>query len=357
MAKLKRTAGPAVLIVLALAASAAGVSGAALLAAPEDVPQNPPISASISASGSTAQKGAMDAWRAEFHRIHPDLRVDYRANGSGNGIRDFIAGTTAFAGSDVAMHPSEQAQADRRCGSRAVHLPMVVGPIALAYNLPSVPDLKLSPTTLTGIFSGRITRWDAPEIAADNRGTRLPHTGIRFFHRSDDSGTTHNFTTYLKAAGHWPHQPSRKWPGRGHGVSGSSGVSDSVQHTEGSIGYVEYAFASNARLSTAKVRNASGQFVELSPQSATKALEGARTAGRNDDLVVEFDYQTKAKGAYPIVLVTYEITCSKNADPLVETFLRYTTGDAGQSYLSLYGYAPLPQDLLAKVRERLDVTG
>ncbi|MGP3962029.1 phosphate ABC transporter substrate-binding protein PstS [Nonomuraea sp. 3N208] len=356
MVKLTWATGPALLAALLLAASAAGVSGAALLSR-EDGLVSPPITASISGSGSTAQKGAMDAWRAEFHRLNPGLRVDYQANGSGGGIRDFIAGNTAFAGSDVAMHPSEQAQADRRCGSRAVHLPMVVGPIALAYNLPSVPDLKLSPTTLTGIFSGRITRWDAPEIAADNRGKQLPHTGIRFFHRSDDSGTTHNFTTYLKAAGRWPHQPSRKWPSPGqHGVAGSSGISDAVQHTEGSIGYVEYGFASNARLRTVKVRNASGQFVALSPQSATKALEGSRMADRNDDLVVEFDYLTKAKGAYPIVLVTYEITCSKNADPLVETFLRYTAGDAGQSYLSLYGYAPLPQDLLAKVRNRLSVS-
>ncbi|TMR20942.1 phosphate ABC transporter substrate-binding protein PstS [Nonomuraea turkmeniaca] len=355
MAKLTWTAGPALIAGLALAASAAGVSGGAILSR-EDAPESLPITASVSGSGSTAQKGAMDAWRAEFQRVHPDLQVNYRSNGSGNGIKDFIAGTTSFAGSDVAMRPCEQAQADRRCGSRAVHLPMVAGPIALAYNLPSVPDLKLSPTTLTGIFSGRITKWDAPEIAADNRGKRLPHAGIRFFHRADDSGTTHNFTTYLKAAGQWPHQPSRKWPRPGHGVGGSSEITDAVQHTENSIGYMEYGFASNAHLRTAKIRNASGQFVALSPQSATQALEGARIVGRDDDLVVEFDYLTKGEGAYPIVLVTYEIICSKNPDPLVRTFLRYAAGDAGQSYLALYGYAPLPQHLLAKVRTRLGGT-
>jgi phosphate transport system substrate-binding protein len=354
MEKLTGVAGPVVLVALALAASAASWGGTAILTR-DEVPKSPPITATISGSGSTAQKGAMDAWRAEFHRIHPDLRVDYQANGSGAGIRDFIAGTTAFAGSDVAMHPWEQALADRRCGSRAVHLPMVVGPIALAYNLPSTPDLKLSPTTLTGIFSGRITTWDASEIAADNRGRRLPHAGIRLFHRADESGTTHNFTTYLKAAGPWPYQPSRKWAGPGQGVAGSSGVADAIQRTTGSIGYVEYGFASNARLHTAKVRNASGQFVALSPQSATKALEGARIIGKDDDLVVKFDYLTKSAGAYPIILITYEIACSKTSDPLVRSFLRYTAGDGGQSYLSLYGYAPLPRDLLAKVRARLDV--
>ncbi|WP_165977741.1 phosphate ABC transporter substrate-binding protein PstS [Nonomuraea diastatica] len=355
MSKLTGAAGPALLSALALGACAAGLSGAAILI-PDDPLESPPATVSISGSGSTAQKGAMDAWRAEFRRMHPDLRVDYRANGSGAGIRDFIAGTTAFAGSDVAMRPCEQARADRRCGSRALHVPMVVGPIALAYNLPSMPDLKLSPTTLSGIFSGRITRWNAPEIAADNRGIRLPSTTIRPFHRSDDSGTTHNFTAYLKAAGRWPHQPSRKWPGSGQGVAGSEGVADAVQHTTGSIGYVEHGFTGDAGLRTAKVRNASGRFVALSPESATEALRGARIADGRNGLVVEFDYRAKGKGAYPIVLVTYEITCSENTGPAVRAFLRYTAGDAGQSSLSLYGYAPLPHDLLARVRARLDVT-
>ncbi|WP_336211886.1 phosphate ABC transporter substrate-binding protein PstS [Nonomuraea sp. LPB2021202275-12-8] len=355
MAKLTVTVGPAVLAALTLAACAAGLSGAAMLTR-EDVPENLPITESISGSGSSAQLGAMDAWRAEFYRIHPDRRVHYQPNGSGAGIGDFIAGSTAFAGTDVAMTPCEQARADRRCGSRAMHLPMVVGPIALAYNLPSMPDLKLSPTTLSGIFSGRITRWDAQEIAADNRGRRLPHTGIRLFHRSDGSGTTHNFTTYLKTAGRWPYQPSRKWTGSGQGVAGSTGITEAVRGTEGSIGYVEHGFATDAHLSTAKVRNASGQFVALSPQSATKALEGARIVGANDGLLVELDYLTKGNGAYPIVLVTYEITCSKNSEPLVRTFLDYTASDAGQSYLSLHGYAPLPPDLLVKVRARLGLT-
>ncbi|WP_346123721.1 phosphate ABC transporter substrate-binding protein PstS [Nonomuraea roseola] len=338
-----------------MAAYGTGLSVTAMLPR-DDMSRSLPIAASISGSGSSAQKGAMDAWRAEFHQIHPELRVDYRANGSEAGIRDFIAGATAFAGSDVAMRPGEQALADRRCRGRVAHLPMVVGPIALAYNLPSVPDLKLSPTTVTGIFSGRITRWDAQEIAADNRGRRLPHTPIRLFHRSDDSGTTHNLTAYLKAAGRWPYEPARKWTGSGQGVAGSTGITEAVQDTTGSIGYVEYGFASNARLRTAKVRNASGHFVALSPQSATQALRGARVVGENDGPVVKLDYLTEAKGAYPIILVTYAITCSNNSDPLVRTFLRYTASDAGQSYLSLHGYAPLPDDLLTKVRARLDAT-
>ncbi|MFC7586295.1 phosphate ABC transporter substrate-binding protein PstS [Nonomuraea antimicrobica] len=322
----------------------------------EDMPQTPPVVESISGSGSSAQQGAMDAWRADFQRIHPDLEVQYEPSGSDAGIRDFITGKTSFAGSDVAMRPDEQVRADRRCGSRAVHLPMVVGPIALAHNLQSVPNLRLSPATMSGIFSGRITRWDAPEIAAENHGASLPHTGIRVFHRSDESGTTHNFTTYLKAAGRWPYQPSRRWTGTGEGVTGSTGVTEAVQDTTDSIGYVEYDFASNAGLRTAHVRNAAGEFIPLSPQSATSALESARVVGGHGDLVLQFDYLTRTKGAYPIVLVTYEITCSRNSDPLVQAFLRYMAGDAGQSSLALYGYAPLPRDLLAQVRTQLGVT-
>jgi phosphate transport system substrate-binding protein len=355
MEKLTGIVRAALFVALTLAASAVGLGGTAILTR-DETPPRLPITASISGSGSSAQKGAMDAWRVDFHWLHPGLRVDYNANGSGAGIRDFITGVTAFAGSDVAMQPTEQLLADRRCRSRAVHLPMVVGPIALAYHLSFSPDLKLSPTTLTGIFSGRITRWDAAEIAADNRGADLPHTGIRLFHRSDDSGTTYNFTAYLKAAGRWPYEPSRKFSLTGQGVTGSAGITEAIQRTEGSIGYVEYAFASDAGLRTADIRNASGQFVTLSPQSATKALEGARITGHNGDLIVTFDYLAKNKDAYPIVLITYEIVCSQNSDPLVRTFLSYTAGNAGQSYLSLYGYAPLPHDLLAKVRARLGVT-
>ncbi|UBU14030.1 phosphate ABC transporter substrate-binding protein PstS [Nonomuraea gerenzanensis] len=337
---------------VAVALGVALASGALLLGGHEER-RSPPVTDSVRGSGSTAQKGAMDAWRADFARMHPGLLVTYDANGSGAGIRDFIAGRSAFAGSDVPLSREEQALADRRCGGRAVHLPMVVGPIALAYNLPSVPELKLSPATLTGIFSGRITRWDAPEIAAENRGSSLPGAWIRVFHRSDDSGTTHNFLSYLKAAGRWPHQAARRWNGAGEGVDSSSGMAQAVAHSRHSIGYVEYGFASSARLKVAEIKNAAGEFVALSPESASKALKGARRTGRGDDLVVRIDYRTKAAGAYPLILATYEIICGRGNDPLVLTFLGYTASDAGQSFLSLYGYAPLPDDLLVEVRTRL----
>ncbi|WP_344491035.1 phosphate ABC transporter substrate-binding protein PstS [Nonomuraea monospora] len=355
MARSTWIASAAVVAAIIVVIGVAVASGMVLLGG-QGERREPPVTDAARGSGSTAQKGAMDAWRADFARMHPGLRVTYDANGSGAGIRDFVEGRSAFAGSDVPMTPEEQVRADRRCGGRAVHLPMVVGPIAVAYNLPSVPDLRLSPGTLTGIFSGRITRWDDPRIVADNRGGRLPDTKIHTFRRSDDSGTTYNFLSYLRAAGRWPQPPSRRWHGPGRGVMSSSDMTRAVKHTRDSIGYVEYGFASSARLTVARIRNAAGQFVALSPQSASKALKGAKSAGRADDLVVRIDYTTMVSGAYPLVLTTYEIICARDTDPLVLTFLGYTASDAGQSYLSLYGYAPLPDDLLAKVRGRLGST-
>ncbi|MCK2220018.1 phosphate ABC transporter substrate-binding protein PstS [Actinomadura sp. ATCC 31491] len=336
-----------------LAAGAAGVGVALMLSRGDVTGEPPPVTASITGSGSTAQKGAMDAWRAEFQRLHPMLRVRYRANGSSAGIADFVAGRTAFAGSDVPMNAGEQRRADRRCGGRAEHLPMVVGPVAIVYNLPSVPDLQLSPATLTGLLTGRITRWDAPQLAADNPGRRLPDAAVRVFHRSDGSGTTHNLTAYLRATGRWPHRPDTRWTGAGRGVAGSGGITQAVQHTRDSLGYVEYGFAGSARLSTARLRNAAGRYAALSPESASAAVRGARV-GR--DLVVTAGYAARVPEAYPLVMVTYEIACAAEPDPVVRSFLSYTAGDAGQSYLSLYGYAPLPEPLLARVRARLNVT-
>ncbi len=314
----------------------------------------PGQAATIIGSGSTAQLGAMEAWRAGYAMTVPGARIIYRANGSDNGIRDFIRGDTAFAGSDVAMSPEQKAQVYKRCAGRALQLPMVVGPIAVIYNLPAITELRLSPTTLTGIFSGKILTWADPAIARENPGADLPHRGIRLFHRSDGSGTSKNLTRTLRAMDGWPYKPSMHWPARGgEGVQGSAEMTDSVSHTEDSIGYVEYGYASGAGLRTAKIRNAAGEYVALSPESASRSLSGAEVAGTDGDLTVKIDPTVKRRGAYPIVLLTYEIACDRGSPALLRGFLRYIAGDAGQSNLSLLGYAPLPPELLAKVRASL----
>ncbi len=336
------------LVALALAACGADRESAS------KTPRETPTSTAVIASGSSAQLGAMNAWRTFFREIAPDAVITYRPVGSGSGVREFIQGMTAFAGSDVVMTSQQHAQADRRCGSPALHLPMVVGPIAVIYNL-EIADLKLSPATITGIFSGKITKWNDRAIAADNPRTSLPRADILAIHRADESGTSENLTKYLKAAGGWPYPPSTKWPiSGGQGVEGSAAMTEAVRTTAGAIGYVEYGYASGHELWTARVKNATGESVPITPDSASKALVGAKIVGRNGDLALKLDYTTTRPGTYPIILVTYEIACSKGSPPLVRRFLRYAASNAGQTNLTPLGYAPLPPDLLVKVRTSIE---
>ncbi|WP_214324341.1 phosphate ABC transporter substrate-binding protein PstS [Nonomuraea sediminis] len=343
----------------ATAAGAAALLVAVALAACGTVEERsasplPGQAATIIGSGSTAQLSAIDAWRAGFARIVPGANIVYQPVGSGEGVRNFIRGHATFAGSDFVMSSEQRLQADKRCAGRAFHLPMVVSPIALVYNL-DMPDLKLSPGTITGVFSGKITRWDDHAIAHDNPGANLPHAGIRVFHRIDDSGTSKNLTRFLRQVGGWPYKPSTTWlaPG-GEGVVGSAQMTDAVKTSDHSIGYVEYGYASAAQLRMAKVKNAAGEYVELSPESASASVAGARVVGTGGDLAVKLDSSVKKPGAYPMVMLTYEIVCSKGSPPLLRGFLGYAAGNAGQSNLSLLGYAPLPPELLAQVRASLD---
>ena len=312
---------------------------------------------SVMASGSSAQANAMSEWIKGYNSQCSGATINYQAVGSGAGVQAFIQGSTAFAGSDSALKDEEHAPADARCKTgKAIDLPMVAGPIAVAYNLPGVDSLTLTPSLIAKIFSGKITKWNDHEIAMVNSGVQLPSTAIQTFHRSDSSGTSDNFTKYLTAAAgtDWTYDHAKEWkaPG-GQGAKGSDGVTTSVKQTEGAVTYVEYSFAKDASLGVAKVDNGAGA-VELSTDSVGKAVEAATIAGTGNDLSLKLDYATKAAGAYPIALVTYEITCEKGLDPaqlkLVKSFLTYTSSSAGQSVLADLGYAPIPASLLTKVQ-------
>lgn len=321
-------------------------------------------SGTVNASGSTAQANAMDAWIKAYQGACPDATINYQANGSGAGVQQFIQGSTAFAGSDVALRPDEQPRADARCsGGEAVNVPMVTGPIAIAYNLPGVDGLQLSPDTIAGIFSGTIDRWNDPAIAHDNPKASLPSTTIQSVHRSDDSGTSANFTGFLRAAAPdaWPFDPGKHWtaPG-GQGASGSAGVAQLVKQTPGTVAYVEYSYALGFDLAMAEVANGSGEFVELTPASASKAVAAADVTDTGPGVILDIDYATKAPGAYPIILVTYEITCTEGLTPdqrdLVRSFLSYAASDAGQRAIAdpELGYAPLPDEISARAREAIE---
>jgi phosphate transport system substrate-binding protein len=311
---------------------------------------------SLKAEGSTAQTNAIQQWIQNYQKQCSGATIDYNPTGSGAGVKQFNAGQVDFAGSDSALNPTkgEVAAAEKRCGGPALNLPMVTGPIAIAFKLSGVTDLTLTPDVMAGIFTGKITTWNDPAIKALNSSANLPSSKITVFYRSDSSGTTENFEKYLAATAPtvFTATPSKTWAGKGQGKAKSQGVQQAISSTEGSIGYLEWSFAGSAGLSMAKVNNGSGP-VTLSAESAGKAVSAATITGTGDDLTLKLDYATKEPGAYPIILVTYEIACQKyssaSVGPLVKSFLSYTAGP-GQSGLADLGYAPLPSDIDTKVQ-------
>jgi phosphate transport system substrate-binding protein len=314
-------------------------------------------SGSLKAEGSTAQKNAMDQWISDYQSKCSGATVNYNGTGSGAGVQQFTGKQVDFAGSDSALDPSkgERAAAEKACGSPAWDLPMVTGPIAVAYKLKGVSSLTLTPSLVAKIFQGSITKWNDPAIAAANSGVTLPSTPITVFFRSDASGTTQNFEKYLAAAApsDYTAKPSKVWSGKvGSGKKGSDGVQQGVTGVEGGVGYMEWSFAQNGNLGVAKIDNGGGA-VDLSADSAAKAVSSAKVTGTGGDLTMKLDYATKQAGAYPIVLVTYEIVCSKYADPAkgsaVKAFMNYIAG-GGQQGLTSLGYAPLPTSVQSQVQ-------
>ncbi|MFJ3933630.1 MULTISPECIES: phosphate ABC transporter substrate-binding protein PstS [unclassified Streptomyces] len=312
------------------------------------------------AAGSTAQKNAMDLWVKNFQAACAGVEINYQAIGSGGGITKFTQGQVGFAGSDSALKPEEVEESKKVCtGGQGINLPMVGGPVAIGYKLEGVDDLVLDAATLAKIFDSKITKWDDPAIAALNPDAKLPSMAIQAFHRSDESGTTQNLHKYLSeaAAGDWKHDPkSKSWlaPG-GQAANGSSGVAAQVKQTEGAIGYFELSYATAQSIPTVKLDTGASAPVEATSENASKAIAAAKIKGTGKDLALSLDYTTTAEGAYPIILVTYEIACDKGNKaetlPTLKAFLNYTASDEGQKVLTDAGYAPLPAEIAAKVRE------
>jgi phosphate transport system substrate-binding protein len=315
-------------------------------------------SGSLKSDGSTAQQNAVNAWIKAYHDQCSGANIVYSGGGSGQGVTDFTQGKVNFAGSDSALNPAkgEVTAATKECGSPALDIPMVTGPVAVAFKLKGVTDLTLTPSLIAKIFTGKIKNWNDPALAAENKGASLPNEKITVFFRSDQSGTTQNFETYLNtaAAADYPATPSKTWVGTGQGKTGSQGVQQGITSTEGGIGYLEWSYAGSGGLSMAKVDNGGGA-VALTAQTAGAAVAAATVASNGgDDLTLKLDYATKTAGAYPIILVTYEIVCSKYSDPSigsqVKAFLTYTSSTAGQNLLTSVGSAPLPASVLSKVQ-------
>jgi phosphate transport system substrate-binding protein len=345
----------AVVVAVALATSACGSDDNTPGGQPSASGSASCATGTLTGAGSTFQKNIELQWIKDFQASCSGTTVDYKGTGSGAGISQFGEGTVDFAGSDSLMKDDEQSKADTRCGSgnRAVHLPITAGAIVLTYNLNGVTDLQLSAPTIAGIFTGKIAKWDAAEIKADNPSATLPGTAIQAVHRSDSSGSTDVLSKFLDkmSAGAWTLGTGKElsWPG-GQGAKGSDGVTTAVKSTPGGITYTELSFAKANDLPTAKVKNASGAYVAATGDSVAKALASAELDESKGDLRAKIDFATAEPAAYPVSAVSYVIACdkgNKNAT-LLKAFLTYasTTGQASADQL---GYAPIPGTIATKL--------
>jgi phosphate transport system substrate-binding protein len=315
----------------------------------------------LKASGSSAQSNAVTRFNTAYESKCGGFTLNYTSNGSGAGVTEFTGKQTDFGGSDSPLNAGkgEIEKAKTRCdGNPAWNLPMVFGPIAVTYNLAGVDGVALDGQTLAKIFTGGITTWNDPAIAALNSGKTLPSDKIVVIFRSDESGTTDNFQTYLTAAskGAWTKGAGKTFAGGvGEGAKGNEGTSAAIKSTKGAITYNEWSFAKKQGLQIAKVANSgSPDPVELTAESAGKAVDGAKIKGEGNDLVLDLNsiYATTTQGAYPIILATYEIVCSKYTDAdtskAVKAFLSVAASD-GQKGLEDNGYVPLPDAFKSKL--------
>jgi phosphate transport system substrate-binding protein len=311
------------------------------------------LSGTLNGAGSSAQEAAQGAWTAGFQSANPDATVNYDPSGSGAGVEQFLAGAVNFAGSDAYLDDDQLAQSKKPCnGETALEVPSYISPIALVFNLEGVDKLQLSPSTAAQIFSGKITTWDDPAIKADNPDAKLPSDKITPVHRSDDSGTTKNFTDYLAqtAPKDWTNEAGETWPFKsGEGANGTSGVIEAVKNGKGTIGYADASQAGDLGKASIKVGD---EYVAPEAEAAAKTADvSKRVSGRADnDMALDVDRTTTESGAYPLVLLSYVIACptykdAKTAD-LVKGYLSYSVGTDGQAAAGkTAGSAPLSSTL------------
>jgi phosphate transport system substrate-binding protein len=323
------------------------------------------LSGQLAGAGSSAQAAAQEAWTAGFQEANPDVTVSYDPIGSGGGREQFNSGGTLFGGTDSAFADDELTAAQKRCGGadNFIEAPVYISPIAIIYNLDGVDSLQLKPATAAKIFSGKITKWDDPAIKADNPDAKLPSDRITVVHRSDDSGTTNNFTDYLHQAApsDWTNEKADAWPIKGQeAAEGTSGVVDAVQNGSGTIGYADESQAGD--LGVAKVE-VGGEYLEPSPEAAAKIFDESKETDDPGKYVFTYTLNRKPKtGTYPIVLASYEMACTKYDKPQdaknVQGYLKYIVSSEGQQAAAKNaGSAQLPDSVRQKIEPALDAIG
>jgi len=318
-----------------------------------------PLSGTISGSGSTFQAAYNAAAIQGFTATQKGVTINYNPVGSGQGQTDLAGQLTDFAGSDVPVPASSLSTFK---GGSILYFPTVAGPITVSYNLSGVSSLQLSGTTLGGIFSGAIKKWNDPAIAAENSGVTLPSTSITVVHRSDGSGTTANFTAYLKVAGGsaWTLGAGKtvNWPASFQAGKGNTGVAQIVKGTNGAVGYIDYSDAKATGLSFASIKNYNGKYIAPSLDGATAAIASATI---NTDLTYN-PINAQGDTAYPITSPTYIIVYSTQTDAnkgnILKAFLTYILSTDGQNLAATVDFAKLPSSLVTQAQAQIaKITG
>ena len=355
----------AVFTVGALALTACGTDNAVTPGAGgTSAPAGASVAGTLTGTGATSISAAMDAWKAGFESANSGATIQYSPEGSGAGRKALIAGAVQFAGSDAYMNDAELADAKAKCGpDGAINVPWYISPIAVAFNVPGVKDLKLDAGTVAKIFRGDIKNWNDAAIKASNPSATLPDLAITPVHRSDNSGTTENFTDYLAQAAKtvWTDKKSGDWPSAlpGENAKGTSGVVKTVTETAGAVTYADDSAVTGV-LGKAELK-VGDAYVPVTAEAAAKAVDAAKVVeGRStNDLSLKLDRTTTAAGAYPAVLVSYGVFCAhypdaKTAD-LVKSFGNFVVSDAGQKAAAdAAKSAPLSAALAAKAKASID---
>lgn len=330
----------------------------------EDTTAAEELSGSIAGAGSSAQGAAMQAWIASFTETAPDVNIAYDPIGSGGGREQFTSGGVDFAGSDAYLDDEESAAAEETCNGGFIEFPAYISPIAVAYNLPDVDSLNLSPSVIAQIFDGQITQWDDPAIADLNEGTELPDLAITAVHRSDESGTTENFVDYLAKAApeDWPYDISGDWPTEGgEAAAQTQGVAAALNGGEGTIGYLDASQVGDLGVAAVQVGE---EFVEYSPEAAAAAVDAAEPVeGRPEhSFAIDLPRDTEEPGVYPIVLVSYQLACtgyeSQETADVVQAFFSHIVSEEGQqASAENAGSAPISDDLRTRAEEAIAQIG
>ncbi|HEX4685962.1 MAG TPA: phosphate ABC transporter substrate-binding protein PstS [Nocardioides sp.] len=313
----------------------------------------------LSGGGATSQANAQQTWRANYQKQNGGT-INYEEVGSGTGVENFSSGAYSFAGTDAYLDSDQMSAAKSQCGADPIEVPAYVSPIAVAFNLSGVKSLNMDSKTIADIFAGKITKWNDPEIASQNSGAKLPDTAISTVHRSDESGTTFNFTDYLSKAsnGAWSADPNTVWPSSakgGQGADGTSGVMGILTDTPGAIGYADdSAVKADGTLGVVSLKVGSS-YNPPTAEGAANVLAASPPAPDQPptSMATDIDRTATAPGDYPLMLVSYLLACQTYSDSgtadTVKGYLTYVvSSDGQQAAAKTAGSAPLDSKLSDK---------